>query len=278
MYENEFKNKVTYFFGNLIDKYNKKPLDEKTMVFNFINKFLLDYKLNYDSNLINYFVLNKKFDLYNQIESLFEDNNFLKNNSLNICYVFSLNKILYKINKENNNKIKELLKNYKLEPKLEFINLSYNNKLEYSNYCNLYFEFNKFLLPIVKKTYVIKKEIIKKEEKNKLKPVKSKKQNIKKQIIKKQIIKPIKKQILKKKYVNKGLKEKIWLNNFGNQFEVLCPCCEIRNINPFSFSTGHIKPESKGGETSVKNLKPICCHCNSRMGTLNYYDYKNKIT
>jgi 5-methylcytosine-specific restriction endonuclease McrA len=81
----------------------------------------------------------------------------------------------------------------------------------------------------------------------------------------------------KKKYINKGIKEKIWLLNFGNNFEVDCPSCNIRKLNPFSFSTGHIIPECLGGATIIDNLIPICTHCNSRMGIKNYYEYKNSI-
>tara|TARA_B110000971_G_C20021242_1_gene506452 strand:- start:2275 stop:2613 length:339 start_codon:yes stop_codon:yes gene_type:complete len=82
----------------------------------------------------------------------------------------------------------------------------------------------------------------------------------------------------RKTYINKGLKEKIWLTTFGIKFQVKCPCCKIREINPFSFSTGHIEAEANGGKSTVSNLIPICCHCNSRMGTLNYYDYKKLIS
>jgi 5-methylcytosine-specific restriction endonuclease McrA len=82
----------------------------------------------------------------------------------------------------------------------------------------------------------------------------------------------------KKKYINKGIKEKIWLLNFGKNFEVYCPTCNIRKLNPFSFSTGHIIPEIKGGTLALDNLIPICTHCNSRIGTLNYYEYKNIIS
>ena len=82
----------------------------------------------------------------------------------------------------------------------------------------------------------------------------------------------------KKKYINKGIKEKIWLLNFGKNFEVDCPCCNIRQLNPFSFSVGHIIPESQGGNAIIDNLIPICTHCNSRMGIKNYYQYKNNIS
>ena len=46
----------------------------------------------------------------------------------------------------------------------------------------------------------------------------------------------------RKTYINKGLKEKIWLTTFGIKFQVKCPCCKIREINPFSFSTGPLNP------------------------------------
>jgi len=81
----------------------------------------------------------------------------------------------------------------------------------------------------------------------------------------------------KKIYINKGIKEKIWLMHFGKNFEVDCPSCNIRKLNPFSFSTGHIIPEFKGGLPTVDNLIPICSHCNSRMGIKNYYEYKDQI-
>jgi hypothetical protein len=81
----------------------------------------------------------------------------------------------------------------------------------------------------------------------------------------------------RKAYINKAIKEKIWIKHFGLNFEVDCPCCELRKINPFSFSTGHILAEAKGGKVEVNNLIPICCFCNSRMGTKNYYTFKKQI-
>ena len=43
-----------------------------------------------------------------------------------------------------------------------------------------------------------------------------------------------------------------------------------------SFHCGHIIAESKGGELSVNNLKPICQSCNSSMGTQNMDEYIEK--
>jgi len=37
-------------------------------------------------------------------------------------------------------------------------------------------------------------------------------------------------------------------------------------ITPFTFQCGHNIPESKGGETDISNLRPICANCNLSMG------------
>jgi 5-methylcytosine-specific restriction endonuclease McrA len=81
----------------------------------------------------------------------------------------------------------------------------------------------------------------------------------------------------RKKNINKTLREKCWLKTFGNKYSVYCPCCEIRLVTPFSHSIAHIKAESKGGQTILRNLIVVCTHCNSRMGTQNYYTYKNSL-
>jgi hypothetical protein len=234
-------NIITYFFGNYFDVYMSKDLEEKKNICDFLNQFLLENNINYDNSLVQYFV--SKHELYSEIKSLLiEENYFVKNNSLNTFYIFSINKMLYKINKTDGNYINGILNEYKLES--EGIYLSYDNQLKYDNYCDLVFKLNRSHISSTKKKVYKVTRTIK----------------------------------IRKKYISKGLKEKIWLKNFGSNFEVNCPCCEIRKINPFSFSTGHIEAESKGGENNISNLRPICCHCNSRMGTMNYYDYKNRIS
>lgn len=37
-------------------------------------------------------------------------------------------------------------------------------------------------------------------------------------------------------------------------------------INVFDFQCGHNIPESKGGDTTLENLLPICGRCNISMG------------
>jgi 5-methylcytosine-specific restriction endonuclease McrA len=38
-------------------------------------------------------------------------------------------------------------------------------------------------------------------------------------------------------------------------------------MNVFDFHVGHNIPESQGGATDIKNLKPICSRCNLSMGS-----------
>ena len=71
-----------------------------------------------------------------------------------------------------------------------------------------------------------------------------------------------------KKKIPKSLKEQIWITNFGKTFEHKCyvTWC-TNNINVFDFDSGHNIPESKGGATSLHNLKPICSRCNKSMSS-----------
>lgn len=89
--------------------------------------------------------------------------------------------------------------------------------------------------------------------------------------------KPSKKKY-KKKTIPCALKEQVWLQKMGKTFEAKCPIvwCENR-INTFNFHTGHNIPESKGGETSIENLIPICDRCNTSMGDRYTIDEWNQL-
>ena len=70
-----------------------------------------------------------------------------------------------------------------------------------------------------------------------------------------------------KKAIPKALKTAVWLTYVGKQFEIKCHVAWCKTlITPFTFETGHNVPESKGGMTSVENLRPICGQCNKSMG------------
>lgn len=71
----------------------------------------------------------------------------------------------------------------------------------------------------------------------------------------------------RKKTIPKSLKTAVWLTYVGKQFEIKCHVAWCKTlITPFTFETGHNVPESKGGMTSVENLRPICGQCNKSMG------------
>jgi 5-methylcytosine-specific restriction endonuclease McrA len=72
----------------------------------------------------------------------------------------------------------------------------------------------------------------------------------------------------KKAPIPKALREQVWIQNIGNQFEHKCLVnwCQ-NNMNVFDFHVGHNIPESQGGATNIKNLKPICARCNLSMGS-----------
>lgn len=72
----------------------------------------------------------------------------------------------------------------------------------------------------------------------------------------------------KKAPIPKALREQVWIQNVGNHFEHKCLVNWCQNtMNVFDFHVGHNIPESQGGATNIKNLKPICARCNLSMGS-----------
>lgn len=77
----------------------------------------------------------------------------------------------------------------------------------------------------------------------------------------------------KKKKIPKALREQLWIQKVGRKFETTCKTTWCRNkINVFDFQAGHDVPESRGGETTIANLVPICSRCNLSMG--NQFTFK----
>ena len=61
-------------------------------------------------------------------------------------------------------------------------------------------------------------------------------------------------------------KNKYGSNIIKKKFQVKCPIQWCKNkINCFNHHVGHVIPESKGGPTTIENLKPICAKCNLSM-------------
>lgn len=77
------------------------------------------------------------------------------------------------------------------------------------------------------------------------------------------------------KNIPKNLKNMVWNEYIGENYHGDCYCC-ANKINVFNFHAGHIIPFSKGGETNLSNLRPICSHCNLSMSTQNMNDFAEK--
>lgn len=72
---------------------------------------------------------------------------------------------------------------------------------------------------------------------------------------------------MKKKNIPIALRREVWVKNNGKVFNSKCKVSWCNNeINPFNFECGHNIPESKGGNTNLENLLPICSSCNKSMG------------
>lgn len=77
--------------------------------------------------------------------------------------------------------------------------------------------------------------------------------------------------------IPKSLKQAVWLKHVGQKFEGKCYISWCQNkITPFSFEVGHNIPESKGGSTTIDNLRPLCAQCNKSMGNRFTIDEFNK--
>ena len=67
--------------------------------------------------------------------------------------------------------------------------------------------------------------------------------------------------------IPKALREQVWISWIGKKFSHKCLVNWCENIiTVFDFECGHNIPESKGGSTDLKNLRPICGKCNRSMG------------
>lgn len=85
----------------------------------------------------------------------------------------------------------------------------------------------------------------------------------------------------KKQHIDSELRLQVWLKYMGNVAYGNCMCCNINKIYLIGhqskvFQAGHIVAESKGGPTTLENLRPICKTCNVRMATKNMITYQKE--
>lgn len=81
----------------------------------------------------------------------------------------------------------------------------------------------------------------------------------------------------KKKHIPSTLKRMVWDEYIGaNVGNTKCMCCKTQEIRQIEFTCGHIIAEKDGGETNLKNLRPICSKCNLSMGIVNMTEFMSK--
>ena len=72
---------------------------------------------------------------------------------------------------------------------------------------------------------------------------------------------------MSKAAIPKALRNAVWIKNCGPVFHYKCQVSWCQNVmTPFDFEAGHNIPESKGGATTLDNLRAICSQCNKSMG------------
>ena len=81
----------------------------------------------------------------------------------------------------------------------------------------------------------------------------------------------------RKTRIPKALCAAIWNKYIGEEIgKTKCPVCMDRFITQMNFHCGHIVAESKGGQTNIDNLMPICATCNMSMGTMNLIEFRDR--
>jgi len=136
-----------------------------------------------------------------------------------------------------------------------------------------------------------KKEEVKEKEKEKEKEVKEKKEEVKEKEkkVKEKKVKEKKEEVkekekeepvtddplhVKRKKIPKQIKTLVWNEYIGNDImSNKCLCCKKEKIDIRNFHCGHVIAESKGGDLTIKNLRPICAPCNASMGTMSMDDF-----
>ena len=81
----------------------------------------------------------------------------------------------------------------------------------------------------------------------------------------------------KKKAIPKSLKMLVWHTYIGKEVGLAkCLCCKNKEITQMDFDCGHVVAESRGGVTSVNNMRPICTKCNRSMKAMDMNDFIEK--
>jgi hypothetical protein len=79
---------------------------------------------------------------------------------------------------------------------------------------------------------------------------------------------------MRRKKIPKQIKTLVWNEYIGHDImSNKCMCCKKEKIDVRNFHCGHVIAESKGGDLTIKNLRPICAPCNLSMGTMSMNEF-----
>lgn len=79
---------------------------------------------------------------------------------------------------------------------------------------------------------------------------------------------------VRRKKIPKQIKTLVWNEYIGHDImSNKCLCCKKEKIDVRNFHCGHVIAESKGGDLTIKNLRPICAPCNLSMGAMSMNEF-----
>lgn len=81
---------------------------------------------------------------------------------------------------------------------------------------------------------------------------------------------------VKRKAIPKKIKDQVWIKYNGYNHVGKCYVCGCR-IDRLNYHNAHVISHKDGGDISVDNLRPTCCHCNLSMGKKNLYTFKTNV-
>jgi ankyrin repeat protein len=78
----------------------------------------------------------------------------------------------------------------------------------------------------------------------------------------------------RRKKIPKRIRTIVWNKYVGEDTpRSKCFCCRDTTISFSAFDCGHVIAESKGGDMTISNLRPVCHDCNLAMGTRSMNDF-----
>jgi ankyrin repeat protein len=78
----------------------------------------------------------------------------------------------------------------------------------------------------------------------------------------------------RRKKIPKRIRSLVWNKYVGEDTpRSKCFCCRDTTISFSAFDCGHVIAESKGGDMTINNLRPVCHDCNLAMGTRSMNDF-----